>query len=881
MAIGSRDKHHLSQEKNTVPLRIRLTILLACLVAIFAAGTVMVRMSDRSPVTLLQEDSKLRSAHLLRRVMEYRGESLRSHVSDYSLWDEMVAAAERRDTAWCRQYIETGVRIFGNSYAWLCDTKLGVVYSAKPDSFSHEIPLPLPVGEWRAAFRSGSFPYYFHRIEGQIAEVAIAPVQPVRDTARTSPPRGYYIVARLWDERVLDDISITADATIDLADLEVNSAGWKSEPHYGIIRFSDTLTNWQGQPLALVRAETFSRSLLDLHVSATSRLWILVGLALLLFAVWIYYVRRWVMIPLADLSTALEHESSEPAARLREMRDEFGQAARLMDRYFQQRIVLQKEVSDRTRTEEVLRLTIQELQDTSRQLSMVLNNARVFLYSHDPYGNFTFVSPSVEKVTGYAPNEFGKHYALMLTDHPMNAQVVRNTEYALQTGKDVPPYRAEIYHKDRRKLILEISERPNVVDGEVTGVIGVARDVTEFTENEKEREVLTQQLQRAERMETLAMMAGGVAHDLNNTLGPLVAYPEMILGTMAADAEFRPEIEEIQRSATQAAAIVKDLLSMARRGRYQMTPVDLNAIVRGYFETPGYKEMRRKYTSIEVLSDLCESPAVVLGSVCHLQNVLMNIVVNAFEAMGDTGQLRISTCTRRKGSLTHDDQQRDSGVAILTISDNGPGIPPEFLSRVFEPYFSTKKMGKSGSGLGLAVVNGIVADHSGRLDVQSRVGEGTTFEITLPLTDKQPGSGIALPEDVTGNETVLVLDDVAEQRRVASKVLEGFGYSVCEAGTLNAALQEIQTRRINVAVVDMLLNDAYDGLDAIRRIREIAPTSRIVVVSGYAFTQRVQDILDSGNAVFLAKPYTGKELGRMVRTVLDQETVPARSVVQV
>ncbi len=332
---------------DTVPLRIRLTILLACLVAIFAAGTVLVRMSDRSPVTLLQEDSKLRSAHLLRRVMEYRGESLRSHVNDYSLWDEMVTAVARRDTAWCRQYIETGVRIFGNSYAWLCDTKLGVVYAARPDSFSHAIPLPLPDGDWRAAFGSGFFPYYFHRIEGQIAEVAIAPVQPVRDTARTSPPRGYYIVARLWDGRVLDDISITADATIDLADLATNSTEWKSEPSYGIIRFTDTLADWQGQPLALVRAETFSRSLLELHVSASSRLWILVGLALLLFAVWIYCVRRWVMIPLADLSTALEQESSEPAARLREKHDEFGQAARLMERYFLQLKALQKEVVER------------------------------------------------------------------------------------------------------------------------------------------------------------------------------------------------------------------------------------------------------------------------------------------------------------------------------------------------------------------------------------------------------------------------------------------------------------------------------------------------------------------------------------------------------
>lgn len=329
-----------------MPLRIRLTILLASLVAIFAAGTVLVRMSDRSPVTLLQEDSKLRSAHLLRRVMEYRGESLRSHVSDYSLWDEMVTAVAHRDTAWCTQYLEAGVRIFGNSYAWLCDTSMDVVYVAAPDSIVRNISLPLPEGNWQAVFKDGYFPYYFHRIEGKVAEVSIGPVQPVKDTARTSQPRGFYIVARLWDERVLDDISITADATIALAELTDDSGEWRSEPSYGIIRFTDTLTDWYGQPLAQVRAETFSRSLLDLHISATSRLWILAGLALLLFAVWIFFMRRWIVHPLAALLITLEHESSEPAARLREQRDEFGRVARLIEHCFQQRKALQREASE-------------------------------------------------------------------------------------------------------------------------------------------------------------------------------------------------------------------------------------------------------------------------------------------------------------------------------------------------------------------------------------------------------------------------------------------------------------------------------------------------------------------------------------------------------
>ena len=566
---------------------------------------------------------------------------------------------------------------------------------------------------------------------------------------------------------------------------------------------------------------------------------------------------------------------------MRDDNNEFGVVARLIKWYFDQREELKIEIRDHLLAEGTLQASLEHLESVSQELNLVLANTADFIYRQDIYGNLTYLTPSVTEITGYTIEEFKTHYTLLLTDNPINQDVIKNTEYALMTGKMVPPYRAEIYHKDRRRLTLEINERPLLANGVVSGLIGVARDITEQMEHEKQRELLTQQVQRAERMETLAMLAGGVAHDLNNTLGPLVAYPEMMVAALGEESEFKEELEEMQRSATQAAHIVQDLLSMARRGRYRMVPIDLCEVITTYLSSASFKDLQQRFPNTRLVCDLTAGGAMILGSSHHLQTVFMNLVTNAFEAMGNEpgSELRL-TYSLEEGPATKNTGGSDLvEIVCIRVTDNGPGIAEELIGKILEPYFSTKKMGKSGSGLGLAVVNGIISDHAGCLSVHSTVGVGTTFEIHLPLTVEKAAVSRPQPEELMGSEAILVLDDIPDQGTVVSRILRGFGYEFKSCTKLSEARALFRQQKFQVAILDMLLGDEYDGLDATRELRSIDPEICIVVVSGYAYTQRVQEIVDAGNAEFLSKPVSAKDLGGVVRSLISHRRQTTAQVI--
>jgi PAS domain S-box-containing protein len=700
-------------------------------------------------------------------------------------------------------------------------------------------------------------------------EVSIGPVHPIADSLRKTTARGYFVVGRIWDQTLLDDFALQAEAELSTSSMGAPDSDWVSDPAHGILRFVDSLRDWRGQPIALLRAEAFSRPMMLLNNTVTQRFWSLGTLALLLTLVWWQGMRRWVLAPLRKIAEALQSESVEPIEVLRNQDYEFGVVARLVKWYFDQRDELKNEIRDHLISEGTLQASLEHLESLSEELHLVLSNATDFIYRQDVYGNLTYLTPSVTEITGYTQDEFKKHYALLLTDHPMNAEVVKNTEYALQTGKAMPPYRAEIFHKDRKRMVIELSERPYFENGKVVGLIGVARDISNIVAHEEEKQRLTLQVQRAERMETLAMLAGGVAHDLNNTLGPLVAYPDLILSSLDENAEHRGEIEEMQRAAKQAAGIVQDLLSMARRGRYQMSPLNLNAMIEKYLQSANYREQTQLHPLVFIELSLDPKLPSVNGSSHHLYTALMNLVVNAFDAIPDGGTIRIITEANMSCPSKRQGIAPEHSFVRLRVSDTGCGIPADVVDRIFEPYFSTKIVGRSGSGLGLAVVHGIIADHNGFIEILSTVGEGTSFDIYLPLTEQIAELPPKEISHLNGHELVLVVDDLSDQRRVASTLLRGLGYKVQTASSLKEALSVATAYSIKGVVLDMLLDESYDGLDAHLQLREIHPNIPTVVVSGYVPTQRVQSILDTGQAAFVAKPFTYSELGSALRRVLD------------
>ncbi|MGD8542409.1 MAG: response regulator [Desulfobacteraceae bacterium] len=403
--------------------------------------------------------------------------------------------------------------------------------------------------------------------------------------------------------------------------------------------------------------------------------------------------------------------------------------------------------------------------------------------------------------------------------------------------------------------------------------------VRELAAGEASQRRLEAQLQRAEKMEAIGMLAGGVAHDLNNILSGVVSYPELLLMEMAPENPMRQPIETIKRSGEKAAAIVQDLLTLARRGVAITEKIDLNVLIRRYLGSPEYQVLMNRHPQVAVETRLAADLMPIDGSPVHLSKTIMNLVANAAEAMPGGGRIDIETANRHIDQpVSGYDDVRQGAYVTFRIADGGVGIAPADLRRIFEPFYTKKVMGKSGSGLGMAVVWGTVKDHNGYIDVQSTEGRGTVFTLYLPVAQQRPAAPEPQPaaEELLGRgEQVLVVDDMPEQRQIAAAMLEKLGYAVHTVASGEEAVSHMTRNRADLLVLDMIMDPGIDGLETYRQILELHPGQKAIIVSGFSENERVRAAQALGAGAYLRKPYTYDKIGLAVRTELDR---PAAAV---
>ena len=385
-----------------------------------------------------------------------------------------------------------------------------------------------------------------------------------------------------------------------------------------------------------------------------------------------------------------------------------------------------------------------------------------------------------------------------------------------------------------------------------------------------ERREFEASLERARRLETLGELAGRVAHDLNNMLMPLVAYPDLILNQVPASGQVREDILRMQEAAERAAVVVQDLLTLARRGAYRMSPLSLNLVVKAYLRSPTLTDLAARYPNVSVSTELAPDISYLLGSSPHLSKVIMNLVSNAFEALPDGGEIKISTANESLDRAFLGYSHISAGdYAVLRVSDTGVGIPEADMDRIFEPFYTKKEMGRSGSGLGLAVVYGVVSDHKGRIDVRSTVGIGSEFALYFPVTRETLTETSEDSGSYRGSETVLVVDDVEEQRCIAARLLFSLGYRVVTAVNGREAVRYVGQHHVDILVLDMAMEDDFDGLDTFREIVKLQPGQKAILASGFSETNRVRETQRLGAGQFVRKPYTLGRIGKAVRQELD------------
>jgi signal transduction histidine kinase/ActR/RegA family two-component response regulator len=397
-------------------------------------------------------------------------------------------------------------------------------------------------------------------------------------------------------------------------------------------------------------------------------------------------------------------------------------------------------------------------------------------------------------------------------------------------------------------------------------------EIAERVRAEEERKRLESRLQAAEKMEAVGALAGGVAHDLNNILGGIVGYPDLLLEELPEQSPMRDMLEAIRKSGIKAAAIVNDMLTLARRRIESTEVISLNSVVSEYCSSPEFETLKQFHPLVDVEVDTNPSLMNIHGSIFHLSKVIMNLVSNAAEAMPNGGRINISTenrdITRRE--CRHGEISEGSYV-VLTVADTGVGIPADDLERIFEPFYTKKRMGRSGTGLGMAVVWGSVKDHNGHIDVDSVEGKGTTFIVYFPSTTEEatPAKSPIMRTDLRGKgESILVVDDVQEQREIASRILQELGYSVRAFGSGEEAVEYLKTADADLLILDMLMEPGMDGLDTYKRIAESHPGQKAIITTGYAETARIKEALRSGVGRYLKKPYLIDDIGLAVRAEL-------------
>jgi CheY-like chemotaxis protein len=313
---------------------------------------------------------------------------------------------------------------------------------------------------------------------------------------------------------------------------------------------------------------------------------------------------------------------------------------------------------------------------------------------------------------------------------------------------------------------------------------------------------------------------------------------------------------------------------MARRGVPTRKVVNVNSVLLEYINAPEFSKVVSAHPNVHVVTDPEADLLNVLGSPVHLGKTILNLVINAAEAMPNGGTVTITTANRYLDRPVRGyDDVREGDYVVLTVSDTGEGIPEADRKHIFEPFYTRKVMGRSGTGLGLAVVWGTVKDHNGYIDVQSREGRGTAFTIYLPVTREDVSHG-QLAESLSAylgkGESILVVDDVEGQRELATQMLEKLHYTVAAVSSGEEALSYIGRNAVDLIVLDMIMDSGMDGLDTYRRILETHPKQKAIVVSGFSESDRVSQVRELGVGAYVGKPYVLEHLGMAVRKELDR-----------
>jgi len=410
------------------------------------------------------------------------------------------------------------------------------------------------------------------------------------------------------------------------------------------------------------------------------------------------------------------------------------------------------------------------------------------------------------------------------------------------------------------------------LDGEAC-LLSTVMDISELKRAQQEKTKLQDQLHQAQKMEALGLMAGAVAHDLNNILGGIVAYPDLILMDLPEESPLREPIEVIKDSGKRAVDVVADLMTITRGVATGKEVWNLNDLAGEYLNSGEHKNLEKMRPSVVFKTELDTELLNITCSPTHIKKSLMNLVTNASEVIGGGGTVTISTANQYLDEpLKGYEDVRIGEYTVLSVSDDGSGISPEDLERIFEPFYTKKVMGKSGTGLGLTIVWNTVQDHNGYIDVKTSE-RGTIFDLYFPVTRDEltQGEEEVPREDYQGHgERILVVDDEEKQREIACWLLTRLGYVAEAVSSGEEAIAYVKEHPVDLIVLDMAMPKGINGRKTYEEIIKIRPEQKAIITSGFAKTKEVDIAQELGAGKYIKKPYILEKIGVAVKEELEK-----------
>ncbi|MCD6530996.1 PAS domain S-box protein, partial [bacterium] len=510
-------------------------------------------------------------------------------------------------------------------------------------------------------------------------------------------------------------------------------------------------------------------------------------------------------------------------------------------------------------------VVLKKLAQSEYLYKTLIETAPLTITLHD--GNrFIFVNREFLRMTGYESFEEVENIKVVDLLIPESREVAQEAiNKMLASGEPFPPVEDEIICKDGTRCFVELAAAPVELDGKKYILI-VAKDITQRRRAQQEAKSLQEKLLQAQKLEAIGRLAGGIAHEFNNLLNGIIGYAELLKENVSVASPAFRYAELILKTGLDAAKLTRQILSFSRKAPRENQPFSLNHAVNEVVEIIKQTAPR----NVEIITDLFPKQVIVKGDMAQIEQVIMNLCVNGFDAMPDGGKLTLSTDIVEAGKGRYVELPAGK-YARLTVEDTGIGMSEEIIKNIFDPFFTTKEPGE-GTGLGLSIAYSIVHEHGGHIYVESEEGVGSRFEVLLPLAEGETAVAEGKPEHygkTEGAETILVADDEPVLLNLLVDLLQSRGYRVLTAGNGAEAVELYKKRcdEIDLVLLDILM-PKMDGLEALKEIKKIDPGAKILVISGYAQMDKIDSCLEAGALGFVKKPFRISELSEKIWAAL-------------